>query len=321
LQIRIKEGVPFVHRVPALKSHVSPIDIRVSENGKELSMWVPSLESEETIVSPLAEIDISLFQLKSERFIVVKTDHPILFQEIYGFFVSVIDKIHIEDLDIHSAINETLEAWRELLKARAILSDEVQLGLRGELHVLRALISFIGDEALSAWIGPQNQPHDFRYKDIELEVKATTSAVHSHIINGLAQLEASPGRRLYVFSLRLTPAGAMAGTTLPDDIELTKLALGLTVQGRFEQIIRKHFGYRTEHAALYTRRLQIADKACLISVDDSCPRLSAPLLASVPHRNSISDVRYRVNFEGLGFSEGSNEFHTILSGCRPKLII
>lgn len=317
LQERIREGIPFVHRIPAPHPALPSVDIRVSENGRELSMWVPCAVPEESIVSPLVEIDISLIPTPAGQMIEIKTRLPILFQEIYSFFVSVIDKIQLDNANPFAAINETLERWRELLKTRAILSEEAQLGLRGELHLLRTLVLAIGDHALAAWTGPQNQPHDFRVGDLELEVKTTCGAVHAHIINGLGQLEPSPGHRLYVFSLRLAPAGAMAGTTLPDDIENTRLALGMA-QGKFDKIIRDRFGYRKEHAGFYTRRLQLADKACLIPVDESCPRLSAPLLASVPHRGRIGDVRYRVNFEGLGVPEGSGEFDAIISGAVPE---
>jgi hypothetical protein len=319
LQERLKEGVPFVHRVSAPNPSRLSVDIRVSENGKELSLWVPCAVPEQKIDSPLIEIAFSLILTERGPMIEIKTRLPILFQEIYSFFVSVIDKIQLDNANPFAAINETLEGWRELLKTRAILSEEAQLGLRGELHLLRMLVGVIGDEALAAWTGPQNQPHDFRIRDLELEVKTTCGAVHAHIINGLGQMEPSPGHRLYVFSLRMAPAGAMAGTTLPDDIEHTRLALGLSVQVRFEHLIRDRFGYRKEHAGFYIRRLQLADKACLIPVDESCPRLSAPLLASVPHRGLISDVRYRINFEGLGFPEGSQEFQAIISGECPQI--
>lgn len=318
LQERIREGIPFVHRIPPPSPAIPAIDIRVSEKGRELAMWVPCAFREEDIVSPLAEIDIALILTPAGQVIEIKTGLPILFQEIYSFFVSVSDKIQLDNFNPFAAVNETLEGWRELLKTRAILSEETQLGLRGELQLLRRLILVIGDRALDAWTGPQNQPHDFRVGELELEVKATCGAIHAHIINGLGQLEASPGHRLYVYSIRLAPAGAMAGTTLPDDIENTRLALGLMAQGRFEKVIRDRFGYRKEHAGLYTGRLQLADKACLIPVDELCPRLSAPLLASVPHRARISDVRYRANFEGLGFPEGSREFHAIISSISSE---
>lgn len=312
LQDRIREGVPFVHRIPAPGPGVPFVDIVVSEKGRELAMWVPCMIPEETIVSPLAEIDIAIVQTHGGQMIEVRTGLSILFQEIYSFFVSVSDKIQMHGSNPFAAINETLDGWRELLKARAILSEETQLGLRGELYLLRLLTTVIGDQALAAWTGPLGQPHDFRVGDLELEAKATRGAVHAHIINGLRQLEPSPGHRLYVFSVRLAPAGAMAGTTLPDDIEETRLALGVAAQADFGKIMRDRFGYRKEHAGLYAQRLQLAGMPCLIPVDESCPRLSALLLASVPHRGRIGDVRYRANFEGLGFPQGSPEFQAVI---------
>ena len=313
LHERIREGVPFVHRIPAPAPELSHVDILVSEKGKELAMWVPWADAQEIVVSPLAEIDISVVPTLAGKMLQIRTDLPVLFQAIYGFFVSVSDKIQLDSATPLSAINETLDGWRELLRTRALLSEERQLGLRGELHLLRMLALVVGDHALAAWTGPLGQPHDFRIGDLELEAKATCGAVHAHIISSLQQMEASPGHRLYVFSLRMAPAGAMAGTTLPDDIERTRTALGSAAQIGFDKTIRDKCGYRTEHAALYSLRLQLAGPSYMIPVDESCPRLSTSLLASVPHRGRISDVRYRANFEGLGFAEGSPEFEAIVS--------
>lgn len=312
LHERIMEGVPFIHRIPALVPELPYIDILVSERGKKLAMWVPWMDSQEIVVSPLAEIDISVIQTPAGKALQISTDLLILFQTIYGFFVSVSDKIQLDSATPLSAINETLDGWRELLKTRAILSEERQLGLRGELHLLRMLARVIGDQALLAWTGPLGQPHDFRIGDLELEAKATCSAIHAHVISSLQQMEASPGHRLYVFSIRMAPAGAMAGTTLPDEIERTRSALGSAAQIGFDKTIRDKCGYRAEHAALYSLRLQLAGPSYMIPVDNMCPRLSTSLLGSVPHRGRISDVRYRANFEGLGFAEGSPEFEAIV---------
>ncbi len=317
LHARIKDGIPFVHRIPSPHVNVTYVDIRVSENGTELAMCVPYFLDPKIISSPLADLDISLSGINSERIITIKSRLPNLFHELYNFFVSIIDKIQLNNANPFDAINETLDGWQDLLKTRTILSEEAQLGLRGELYTLRMLVPHLADQALAAWMGPQNQPHDFRLGALELEVKATTGALHAHIINGLGQLDSSPERRLFVFSLRLAPAGALAGTTLPQEINRTRLALAQSLRVRFDQIIHDRFGYRDEHSDLYNIRLQLADKAYLIPVDSNCPRLSMSLLFAIPHRGRISDVHYRANFEGLGFPEGSQEFVSIISGANP----
>jgi Putative PD-(D/E)XK family member, (DUF4420) len=311
LQARIREGIPFVHRIPAPNPTVPALEIRMSELGQELALWLPCTGSGKAVLSPLAEIDIDVIQTTTGQMIEIRTRSESLYQEIYNFFVSVIDKVQLNGVDPFVALSETIEGWRELLKARVILSEEAQLGLRGELNLLRRLISVIGDNALMAWTGPQRQPHDFRFGEIEIEVKVTRGSKHRHIINGLAQLEASPSHRLYVYSLCLAPAGAEAGTTLSDDIGSTREMLQPIAQDRFRRILKDHFGYRQEHSFYYQQPMQLANKPLLIVVDAGCPRLTSELIGSVPHRERIDDVQYRANFEGLGFQDGSVEFQAV----------
>lgn len=320
LKDRIKDGIPFVYRIPSPTTDGPSIDILVSELGAELSMWIPCTTPMTPPPSPLVEIDISLITTPTGQKIEIKTRLASLFQEIYSFFVSISDKIQLNQADPFAAVHETLDGWRELLKTRAILSEEAQLGLRGELHILRMLTTIIGDQALAAWTGPQKQPHDFRIGAVELEAKATTGVTHTHIINGLRQLEPSPGHRLYVYSMRFAPAGAKAGTTLSEDIEATRAELGSAARIRFDAIIKEHFGYRNEHSVHYRLNLQVAGTTQLILVDDSCPRLTVPLIQSIPHRGRISDVSYRANFEGLGFSVGISEFYDVISSAHLQTI-
>jgi hypothetical protein len=313
LHVRIQEGIPFVHRIPSPGTAVPAVDIRVSERGEELALWIPCSGAADTVVSPLSEIDIAIVQTAVGQVAEIRTRSSILFQEVYSFFVSIIDKVQLDGVNALVAIEETLDRWKDLLKTRAILSEEAQLGLRGELHFLRRLIPILGNSALDAWTGPQKQPHDFRLGNIEIEVKATQGITHTHIINGLGQLIPSPDHSLYVYSIRLAPAGADAGATLPEDIEATRRAFQPLAQIRLDKILKDRFAYRSEHAGYYSARLQLADKPRLVPVDDSCPRLTSALIASVPHHGRLSDVRYRANLEGLGFSDGSPEFEMFLS--------
>ena len=310
-------GIPFVHRIPAPESCASSIDIRVSERGEELAMWLPIEESGTLSVFPLITVAIEIVPTPAGKVIEIRTRTPALFQEIYGFFVSIIDKIQLNHADPFGALAETVEAWRDLLKAQAIMSEEMQLGLRGELHFMRLLISQIGDLALMAWTGPLCQPHDFRVGRSEFEIKATRSVNHVHIVNGLRQLEASPEHQLYIFSLRMAPAGAHAGTTLPEEIMHTRELLSPPTKLQLDRILRNHYGYAAEHADWYPQSLQPAGLPRLVPVDEACPRITARMLSEIPHNDRISDVRYRINLEGMGYQEGSTGYDAVLSVPQP----
>jgi hypothetical protein len=313
LSARIAQGIPFVHRIPGSAAGVPHIDIRVSEHGEELALWLPASGSGTLSVFPLATVAIEILPTPAGQVIEIRTRTPALFQEIYGFFVSVSDKIQLNHAAPYAALAETVDAWRDLLRAQAILSEEVQLGLRGELRFMRHLIGQIGDEALTAWTGPLRQPHDFRVGSSEFEVKTTRSVNHVHVVNGLRQLEASPDHQLYVFSLRMAPAGAHAGTTLPEDIVQTGHMLTQAARLRLDRILRTHYGYVVEHADWYPQRMQPSGPARLVPVDASCPQITTGMLSDMPHGDRISDVRYRINLEGLGYLEGSAEYNALLT--------
>jgi hypothetical protein len=242
LNERIGDGIPFVHRIPSSGAKVPAIDIRVAERGEELALWIPCAHEGKITLSPLTAIAIGLVATPSGQVIEIRTRTSALFQEIYGFFVSVSDKIQLNGTDPFVALEETVDAWRELLKARATLSEEVQLGIRGELYFLRLLAALMGDRALTAWTGPQRQPHDFRVGVSEFEVKTTRGVNHVHLINGLRQLEPSPQHNLYIYSLRMAPAGAGAGTTLAEDVAQTRALLKPAGRLHFCNILSTQYG-------------------------------------------------------------------------------
>lgn len=312
LSARIAAGIPFTHRIPAPDGNANALDLRVSEHGEELALWIPIESGGTALMPPLAAMAIEVRTVDGTRVIEIRTRTPSLFQEIYGFFISVCDKIQLNRVDPIAALEETVEAWRDLLRAQAVLSEDVQLGLRGELYFLRQLASSHADDALSAWTGPQRQPHDFRIGSNEFEVK-TTRGIHAvHVIHGLRQLEPSPDHQLFIFSLRLAPAGAKAGTTLPEEIDLTRKLLGPAGRLRLDMILRNRYGYLAEHAQWYPQRLQLAAPPYLVPVDALCPRITQDMLAAAPNAARLSDVRYRVNLEGLGFRYGTEQYKAAL---------
>lgn len=304
LRLRIQNGIPFVHRIPSIDGLAPDVDIWVSEFGKELALRVHCYGVVKPKESPLEEIKIAMVHTLEGVMLEVRTSTLSLYQEMYSFFVSVADKIQLNGVLPIAAVEETLEGWRELLRTRTSLSEEVQLGLRGELYFLRILIEKLGDEALSAWVGPQRQPHDFRFGKKEFEVKATSGPRHAHIINGFAQLQPSLEHDLFVFSLRFAPSGLNFGTTLSEDIHLTRDLLSNDVRIKLDIILREYFSYRPEHSPSYPKRLQLVNSPLVIPVDEQCPKLNDELLSGVPHRERIKDIRYFADFEGLGFREG-----------------
>jgi hypothetical protein len=73
-----------------------------------------------------------------------------------------------------------VEEWQSLLARKHLLSPEQQLGLWGELWVMSRATDT--DSLFAAWLGPDQEPIDFFYDAIGLEVKVTRHA-HVHYVS------------------------------------------------------------------------------------------------------------------------------------------
>jgi hypothetical protein len=111
-----------------------------------------------------------------------------------------------------------LETWRACLKARRLgLSTESQLGLAGELIVLRLLAEELGySAAVDAWQGPINGLHDFSRRGVAIEVKTVLGAGNWLQISHFSQLDSTGLSALAVARPRLQESAN--GTSLSDSV-------------------------------------------------------------------------------------------------------
>jgi hypothetical protein len=260
-----------------------------------------------------------LVTVADATFVEVSTAETKLYPEFYSFAVSLADRIQLQSQPVSAALELTLLNWNQLLRAIHLLSVESQLGLIGELWVLARLIRGSGPNALDTWTGPMGEPHDFRLASNEFEIKTTISATRSHMINGEDQLVPSPSHQLYVLSIQVEPAGA-GGRSLPELVDrvLDLLSDQPAVLDRFGRSLGR-VGYDDRDKALYKERWQLRSRPRLISVDDSCPQLTRARVEALDPKNShrISELHYRVNLEGLGSPDDSNEFRAVLPSGGP----
>ena len=177
-----------------------------------------------------------------------------ILREAYPVLVSVADRVQLHSQGMGRAIQEVLNSYRELLSSLGRLNEYQELGLYGELIVLRHLIRSAGEEiAVDSWKGPTHEEHDFGLNRYDIEVKTTLSEDRSHRISSLTQLQSSPDRDLWLVSIQLTVSG-IGGTTLPQIIESIKDRLSVPLlRIRFAERLASH-GWDSGHSRLYTRR-------------------------------------------------------------------
>lgn len=212
--------------------------------------------------------------------------------EAYGVAMSVAEALR-GGASFAGAVNAAVENLRQLLAARTRLSEEQQRGLFGELLLLEHLLQEHGVTALSWWLGPEAEQHDFALPSFDMEVKTTTAERRRHAISGVDQLLPNPNRPLWLLSIQITRAGGAAGRSLAELVaRVRELVPG---DERLRRALQDT-GWRDEDADLYTRRYILRSAPAAYEVDDDFPALTGERIRSVvPHADLISDIVYRID--------------------------
>jgi len=220
-----------------------------------------------------------------------------LFTRVAVDLVNLMESTSVQDGPrIHSAMISRIRAWQAFMKrdSDGVLSTEEEIGLFGELLVLRNLLDDGVSEfdALDSWAGPDDGLHDFLLGDGAIEVKTTLApAGFLARISNLDQLDDSLHQPLFIAAVRL--AQLSEGETLPDLIDQVAGKLhdsGATVLLNSKLVSA---GYMDMTRAEYTRRFRSSELTYRIVRADS-PRLTR---SSVPA--AIHDARYLLDLDAF----------------------
>lgn len=167
-------------------------------------------------------------------------------------------------------------AWQEFMRKGAqTLSPEAEIGLMGELTLLRAIIDAGVSlaTAIESWVGPLDGVQDFELGTGALEVKATLSAAGFPArIGSLEQLDDSTRQPLFLAGARLRQAEL--GQSLPDLVAATRDATQADAEATrlfSERLIAA--GYFDAHKDRYVRRFALVETR-VVEVKDGFPRLT-----------------------------------------------
>ena len=220
--------------------------------------------------------------------------------EAYSLLQSVAEQLQRGDT-MERALHIALAGYRGLLARTPRLSEDQEVGLFGEFMALRRLIANLGeDAALTAWLGPQSEEHDFALPDGDIEAKTTRTDRRVHVIHGASQLTPAPGRPLHLMSIQVTHAGAATrGRTLPEAIAGVRgrLHRGRTdFDGKLDSL-----GWDDHRAeSLYTTRFLLRGEPAFYAVDDAFPAITAAGLARILRRPElVRAVDYRIDVTAL----------------------
>jgi hypothetical protein len=180
-----------------------------------------------------------------------------------------------------------IRAWQEFMRrgSSSLLSPEAEVGLFGELEILKQLIvgGMPGAYAVDAWKGPLDGLHDFVVGTGAIEVKSTASAMGFPAkIGSLAQLDDSLIRPLFLAGVRLSADDS--GKTLSGKVEELRLLVSddAASLNSFDARLL-HAGFLDAHSESYTRRFKPAGIAVML-VSDDFPRLTTANVALAVRR-------------------------------------
>lgn len=204
-----------------------------------------------------------------------------------------------------------IRAWQDFMKrdGDGVLSPEAEVGLFGELEVLRNLIlaGVSVNHAVTAWQGPLSGIHDFTLGTGAIEVKSTLSSTSFPAnIGSLDQLDEIQKWPLFIASIRL--AMIANGKNLLDQVnELRELVSD-------DPTAKWLFGSRLLQANFldtfsdrYTRRF-ICTESKVLQVTPDIPHLSR---SNVPIE--IKSAQYEIDLNMLSVSDfGLDQALTLL---------
>jgi hypothetical protein len=185
-------------------------------------------------------------------------------------------------------------AWQEFMRKGAqALSAEAEIGLIGELALLRAIINAGVPPALAieSWVGPLDGVQDFELGTGALEVKATLSAAGFPAkIGSLEQLDDSTRQPLFIAGARLRQTET--GQNLPMLIEAMRMAI--KGDGEAERLFGERLlaaGYIDSHSDRYPRKFEQAGTR-VVEVAGNFPRMT---LGTVPA--GITRAMYEIDLD------------------------
>jgi len=215
--------------------------------------------------------------------------------EAYLLLDNIVERCH-GGQSFPESVSAAISGFAHFSSATKILSQAKQIGLIGELMLIREIESRFGIEAAQgAWLGPFREEHDFKLPFFDIEVKTTAAERREHQIGSLTQLEPTFERPLYLLSMQLTRSGASTQTTSLRGISEQLIGLSLD---KGAQLIRglEAAGWRPDHLDLYGTEYGVRTEPLMFLVDEQFPKLStASLLLSPEVAGKISDIQYRLD--------------------------
>lgn len=262
---------------------------------------------------------IQLFSLE----ITVDSHRRIKFLCLESLFNDTFEKLFIEIFQLmeagqslEQAYNKTLEKYDAFLRRELYLDKQKQLGLIGELWILKFLLN-LGENSLDYWL---DESEDFQVGKVFLEVKTTRSKEHKHTINGLAQLTVLPDTRKYLVSILAIDLGKEQTRDTANLYSLCNELLNMLPDQDRQPFLDKLSarGYHHRLTGVHYEQFNfVGYEKKIAEVGDEFPCLNMGSISLGLYANiDQAKIRYELNL-----SNKITEFHDLNSTVLKKIIL
>ncbi len=268
-----------------------------------MKYFIPTNEADEEALKSLKKlkfITISKDVNQSESGVSLIVTNKDRMEVFYDFIVSTNQKLGTEGIPSLTALKSSVQLWRGLL-SQYKNQDQLERGLIGELWILNELIDIYGPRFVEYWIGPTHQRHDFRFDDVELEIKTTNSKDRTHTISSVEQLEPTDGSELYLISILLT------ASTKSNSNAISVHDLFLSIQDKLEGEHNTQFVSLVRDYLLdpelyrhFNTPYALTDTPKIIPVNDDFPKITLNEYHNLKAHERIRRISYALNVDNLG---------------------
>jgi hypothetical protein len=307
----IEPGVPGKFRLEGIPSVI----FYVSDKAQRIGIKIYVDAHTRLPDSLLKELTLELKADENGFYADFCTTNSALFEHFYSMMCFISDIVQLKNINIVDAINQAVQRLKSLISSKQLLSEEKIIGIWGELWMLEWLIKEKGSKAVFYWKGSDKAIHDFRMREIELEVKTTRNEDRVHIISRLSQLEESPNLDLYLCSIQLVE-GSTEGLTLGEYVVNINELLRSDSEAisQFEKQLNKE-GYELQQSAHYSTRYYLRSIPSIILITDNFPRIIRNTIDVRYGSESscrISNVHYNIDVTGLGVEINDSDIKKLL---------
>jgi putative PD-(D/E)XK family protein DUF4420 len=268
--------------------------LRIDAPRSRLTLRAPLPPEVEAPVNPLAHVAVDTLVEGGVRYVEISTTDARLVIDGYAMLMAVADRVQLDGVDPLEALEQTLATWQSILATRVRMSLQAEIGLFGELLLVRALLE-TGAAGADAWRGGLGEEHDFGFIDADVEAKTTSGEKRHHWIHGLTQLVETGDTPLWLLSVQITRGGEDQGQKLPDLIDQIFTMVTGPDRDRIEQNLAAA-GWHEEQRDLFDERWRLRAAPLAFRVDEDFPRLTPRLLASAGvDTTPLRQVAYEVD--------------------------